>query len=125
MVLNSLKMYRGIKITTIIVLIIAVAVQLVLIMASIPAAIDYRELSGGGRAQAEFFTMPLVVIGGGLSLLCAVLLLINGFLDIFRIFRKEELYRRNLLVYLGLILGILLPALATKLLIGLMYSGWD
>jgi len=117
-------MYKGLKITTIVLIFLSISVQLILTFAALPDAIEYRNLTGGGRAQAEFFAMPLFFIGGSFSILCLGLLIINTGLDIIRKLRNEKAHPKNILIYLGLVTGIALPALSGSALIGLMYSGW-
>jgi hypothetical protein len=116
--------YRGFKIVTVLIATLAILTDVLLLLVALPEAIDNQTLSGGGRAQSEFFTMPLLFVGGGFSLLCLGLLISNLVTDIVRLIKKSEFYHRNILTYSLLVIAIIIPYIATTGLIDLMYSGW-
>ncbi len=117
-------MYKGFKIASIVTASFAILTDVVLILSALPEAIDNQTLTGGGRAQAEFFTMPLFFVGGGFAVICLGLLITNSVTDIVRALKKVDIYKKNILTYCLLILAILLPVFGTSELIDIMYSGW-
>ncbi len=117
-------MYKGFKIVSIVIATISILTNVLLILAAIPEAIDNQTLTGGGRAQSEFFTMPLLFVGGGFAIICLGLLISNSVTDIVRSLKKADMYHRNILTYCLLVIAILLPYFGTSGLIDLMYSGW-
>ena len=117
-------MYKGFKITSIIIASLAILIEFVLIFSAIPDAIDSQTLTGGARAQAEFFAMPLFFVGGSFAIVCLGLLISNSITDTVRAFRRADMYPKNLLTYCLLVVAILLPMFGTFGLTDLMYSGW-
>lgn len=118
-------MYKGFKIASLVIASLSVAIDVILILLSLPNAIANQKLTGGGRAQSEFFTMPLLFIGGSLALLCFILLIANFITDIIRVYKKVDIYHKNILTYSLILTAILLPFFGTFGLIELMYSGWE
>ncbi|MCO5273369.1 MAG: hypothetical protein M9900_00445 [Flavobacteriales bacterium] len=117
-------MYKGFKITSLVIASVAVLTDIILILSAVPESIDNQKLTGGGRAQSEFFTMPLLFVGGSFAVVCIGLLISNSVTDIVRVYKKVDIYHRNILTYSLLLTAILLPIFGTFGLIDLMYSGW-
>jgi len=117
-------LYKGFKTASIIIATIAILIDVLLFLVAIPEAIDNQSLTGGGRAQSEFFTMPLMLIGGGFAILCILVLISNFVTDIVRTSKKAAMYNRNILAYCLLVFAIFFPYFGTTVLIDLMYSGW-
>ncbi len=109
------------KTITVIVLIGGLIIEIPLLIYALSDAIEYRSLKGGGRAQAEFFLMPMFFIGGPIAILALIITLINAVVDGLR---KTRISKRTLIIYLGLGLLILIPTLGSWLLLQVMYSGW-
>lgn len=117
-------MYKGFKIASLVISSVAILTDIILILSALPEAIENQKLTGGGRAQSEFFTMPLLFVGGSLAVVCFGLLISNSVTDIVRVYKKDNIFQRNLLTYSLLLTAILLPIFGTFGLIDLMYSGW-
>lgn len=120
-----MKAYKNFKITTLILGFVSVLVQLGFIIHGIFEAIDNWDLKGGARAQSEFFTFPLLLIGGIFGLLCLLLLLANIIVDIVRQQKQLSNFKYNGLSYFLLIVAILTPWFGSSWLVDLMYSGWE
>ncbi len=118
-------MYKGFKIASLVIASVSVMIEAILILLAVTKAIANQKLTGGGRAQSEFFTMPLLFIGGSLALLCFALLIANFITDIVRVYKKVGLYNRSILTYSLILAAVLFPFFGTFGLIELMYSGWE
>ena len=97
-------------------------IEIPLFILALSDAVEYRSLQGGGRAQAEFFLMPMFFIGGPIAIIAIVMAFINGVVDVFR---KTPVSKKSLIIiYVGLAVLTLIPTLGSWLLLQLMYSGW-
>jgi len=104
-----------------VVLIGGLIIEIPLFIFALSDAIEYRSLTVGSRTQAEFFLMPMFFTGGPIALIALITALVNGLVDVLR---KKGVSKKNLLIYLGLGVVIIIPTLGSWLLLQLMYSGW-
>ena len=93
-----------------------------LLIDAIIIAIDQRSLKGAGRAQAEFFLLPIIIYGRPIGYIGMGILIINLFLDFLN---KEKFKVKHIMLYFGLIFMILIPFLSIGWLLDIMYSGWN
>ncbi len=116
-----MKLYRIFKLITIVLFALGFAFELYLLIDAGASAIDNRSLTGGGRAQSEFFMMGMFFIGKPIGYLGLTLWIANLLVDLFYSGSK---FKRNELIYIGLTLMTLIPFMLDDLLLTLMYSGW-
>lgn len=117
-----MKTYKIFKIVSLVILITGLIIELFLIIDATINAVDNRSLTGGGRAQSEFFLMGLFFVGRPIGFLGLVLWISNLVVDYFY---KGHKIRRNELLYIGLTLMTLMPFILDDFLLGIMYSGWN
>jgi hypothetical protein len=119
--LSNLKAYKGFKTTSIVIGLIGLTFQMPIMIGDILKAIENQKLTGGARAQSEFFLMPMIFLGGIFAIIGLVLIFSNGLTDLLW---EGEKYKKNILVYCILALTILIPTVGSYLILGLMYYGW-
>lgn len=119
--IEEIDIYNSFKYLTLILGVIGLLIELCILIWSINEAVKGMSLTGSGRAQSEFFLMPMLFYGGPIALTSLAFILINGVIDLVR---KNNIYQWNLKLYLLLILIFILPILAFLMLPHLMYSGW-
>jgi hypothetical protein len=117
--------YHAIKFTSYVLVSLCLLIQLVLALSALPDALANQALTGGGRAQAEFFLVPMFLFGGALSLLCLALVLLNVVVDAIARKARSPWRTRNILLYLLLFLVVLLPSVSIWTLLEIMYAGWE
>jgi len=114
--------YKTFKTISLILLIIGLGIELFLVIDATIEAIGNRSLTGGGRAQSEFFLMGLFFIGRPIGYVGLILWFSNLLVDYFH---KGSKVKRNELLYIGLTLMTLIPFVLDELLLQIMYSGWN
>jgi len=118
---RQMKAYKTFKIITLILFIVGFSFELYLVIDATIAAIDHRSLTGGGRAQSEFFLMGLFFIGRPIGFAGLVLWISNLIVDL--IYKGNKI-NRNELLYIGLTFMTLTPFVLDEVLLNIMYSGW-
>tara|TARA_R110002111_G_C5742303_1_gene349760 strand:- start:56 stop:439 length:384 start_codon:yes stop_codon:yes gene_type:complete len=119
--IEEIDIYKSFKHLTMILGIIGLLIELYILIWSINEAVKGMSLTGSGRAQSEFFLMPMLFYGGSIALTSFVLVFINGVIDLIR---KNNFYQWNLKLYLLLILIFIIPIFTFFILPNLMYLGW-
>ncbi|MEM5566087.1 hypothetical protein WNY78_13280 [Psychroserpens sp. AS72] len=118
---EEIDIYKSFKHLTLILGVSGLLYELYILIWSINEAVKGMELTGSGRAQSEFFLMPMLFYGGSIALTSLVLIFINGIIDLIR---KNNFYQWNLKLYLLLILIFIIPVFTFFILPSLMYLGW-
>jgi hypothetical protein len=119
--IEDIDIYKSFKHLTLLLGIIGLLYELYLLIWSINEAVKGMKLTGAGRAQSEFFLMPMLFYGGSIALTSLALIFINGIVDLIR---KNNFYQWNLKLYLLLILIFIIPIFTFFILPNLMYLGW-
>ncbi|MFD2916332.1 hypothetical protein [Psychroserpens luteus] len=119
--IEDIDIYKPFKHLTLLLGIIGLLYELYLLIWSINEAVKGMKLTGAGRAQSEFFLMPMLFYGGSIALTSLALIFINGIVDLIR---KNNFYQWNLKLYLLLLLIFIIPVFTFFILPNLMYLGW-
>ena len=115
------KINRILKISLISIFLIGFTLELYLFIDALITAFDLRSLKGAGRAQAEFFLLPMIIYGRPIGYIGLGILITNLVLDFLNM---AKLNVKDILLYIGLIFMILIPFISIDLLLNILYSGW-